>query len=300
MRTTRMRPSLWLVLAFAIAATCWPIAASAVIRPSGQSMRVVDTPVNADVIHGRFVVWTSLDGGALTVAPAPSSTRPRISIASVAKEIWASPALLGRQEGPLGFGLVTITTRVAGVPRVSALPAWIGFARSTSIASCPSESVTATSTADGQAFPSNGFAAVVIGSAPGSPALSYTARSLVCDSAQPSSITNASEILSVPWKPVGPGPLTPGSLTVEALIPKCGGFEGISSGGSSKGMTVTIAASLPDRPKELCKAARWEMETVALNPPSGPGAPPPVASTSTPIRHGSVGPIRLAVPQAHR
>ncbi|MGO8862057.1 MAG: hypothetical protein ACLQRH_15020 [Acidimicrobiales bacterium] len=256
-------------------------------------------PARADVVRGRFVTSVSLDSGVLNVVPAPEHDRPRVTGESAAQKIWASPVLLGRQEGPLGYGLITISLHVKGVARVFRLPAWVGFAKATDTASCPAERSVPTTNPSGTsltALPSNGYAAVVIGAVSGSPAVSYTARSSVCTSVQAASLAKATEVLSVPWQLLS-GPRT-GSIRLRATLPPCGDLEGISSGGSAKAWTITVGAVVPDV-LGRCGPTHSATQTVDLGPPGNPpGAPPSPVSASTLILHGPLGPVALALAPA--
>jgi hypothetical protein len=272
------------------------ITAAATTATRGAVSRTASLPRPADVVRGRVVAPITLDDGVFTVVPAPADDRPRVSQKAAVREIWASPVLQGHEEGPLGYGLVTISLRVSGVPRVTKLPAWVGFARSSGIANCPVETATSTSSpgdASGTALPSSGYAAVVIGAAQGSPAVTYTARSVLCGSAQPPALALASEVLSEPWQSVAG--VKNDSIIVRATLPACGQLEGIDSGGSTKVWTVTVAAVVPDV-HGRCDGTREITRTVDLGPVGNPpGAPPPLVSASTRIRHGTLGPSVVAV-----
>ena len=88
------------------------------------------------------------------------------------------------------------------------------------------------------------------------------------------------------------------SFEVRASLPACGQLEGISSGGSAKVTTVTVAAVVPDM-HGRCNGTSDVTQTVALGPVDNPpGAPPPLVTASTVIRHGPLGPTRLAVAPA--
>jgi hypothetical protein len=253
-------------------------------------------PRPAVVVRGRFVKPVALDGGVLEVVPAPAGDRPLVSLEQAAQEIWASPVLQGRAEGALGYGLVTISLRVAGVPHITKLPAWVGFAKSSGFAGCPEEPVTSTSNPAGLSekdLPSSGYAAVVIGAAHGSPAVAFTAPSVLCGSVRPATLAPATEVLSVPWQEVTG--LENQAIQVRVSLPACGDFEGITSVGSTKVTTVTVAAVVPDV-HGRCNGSSDITETVALGPPGNPpDAPPPLVTASTLIRHGPLGPSQLAV-----
>ena len=202
--------------------------------------------------------------------------------------------LQSRQVEALGYGLVTISLRTIGVPHITKLAAWVGFAKSSGFAGCPEESATSTTipASSGTDLASSGYAAVVIGAAHGSPAVAYTAPSLFCGAVQPATLAQATEVLSVPWQALTG--LENQSIQVRASLPACASFEGITSSGSAKVTTITVAAVVPDV-HGRCNGASDITETVALGPSGNPpGAPPPLVTASTLLRHGSLGPSQLA------
>jgi hypothetical protein len=296
-----MAAALTMVAALATALVTAPgpgIAAASTAASHGEANRTASLPRPADVVRGRFVAPVSLDGGDLEVVPAPAGDRPRVSRKQAAQEIWASPVLQGHQAGPLGYGLVTIALRVVGVPHITKLPAWVGFAKSSGFAGCPEEPASSTSTSNpvgpsGEDLLSSGYAAVVIGAAHGSPAVTYTAPSLFCGSVQPAALALATEVLSVPWQALTG--VENDSIQLRASLPACGSFESITSSGGAKVTTITVSAVVPDV-HGRCEGARTTTQSVALGPIGNPpGAPPPLVTASTVIRHGSLGPMRLAV-----
>jgi hypothetical protein len=276
-------------------------AATTATRAGSAATRAGSLPRASDVARGRFVTPVALDRGAFKVAPAPARDRPILTQARTAQKIWASSVFSGRQRGPLGYGLVTISRRVKGVLRITKLPAWIGFAQSTSAESCPAEMPGSTSTPplSAASFPSSGYAAVVIGAATGAPAVTYIARSLVCMSAQPAVLAEASEVVSVRWRALGP--VTNATLEVKATLPACGSFAGISSGGSSQSTTITIQITVPDV-RAQCKGAHTTTtitQTVNFGPPdTSPNAPPPLITGTTVVKHAPLGPIPQVEPLA--
>jgi hypothetical protein len=249
------------------------------------------SPASADVsAAGEFLAPVELDGGAFLVAPAAPGQRPKVSRSAAAAKIWANPAVEGAQAGSLGYGLVSIALRVRGVARVERLFAWVGFARHTATYGCPNETAPL---AKMPQLPSDGYIAVVIGAGDGAPALTYTARTSVCETVHPASLANASEEISIPWSPVGGA--TSAVLQVVATVPPCGTVAGIASGGSATSMTITIGATVPDVLSH-CGPAQVVSETVNLGPLGNPpGAPPPLVSPTTRILHGALGPAHLTV-----
>ncbi len=267
----------------------WSATGAAVAAPSGRSANRSD-PSGAQIVHSRFVSTVKLDGGVVTIRPAPLSLHPRSQL-QVEDQVWATSQLMSYRPQAFGFGLVTITEHAAGVPPVVDLPAWVGLASDAQIAfSCP---MTRTApTQPDPTLPTPGDAAVVVGSSPGSPAVVYRARSEPCGSVVPSSLTNAQETLSVPWSP--DGTLNSEPLNVLVVVPPCGGVGGISTGGSAAAMTITVYALVPESPVAMsCTPRRLVDQTVILGPGRTPGAPPPLVSSSTQILHGDLGPVRV-------
>jgi hypothetical protein len=228
------------------------------------------------------------------VVPAPAKDRPKMTIGEATMKIWASPTLQSRHEIALGYGEVTISKNQTGVPRVSHLLAWIGFAESSNLAFCPAQTATSPTLSKSSAsgLPTSGFAAVIIGATNGSPAVTYVARSEICDSIAPAALAKATEIVSVPWIQTGRSNI---ALSIRTLLPPCGSLDGISSGGSGKMFSVSVTASVPDVLNN-CAPAHYVSQEIDFGPPNNPpGAPPPIVTASTLITHGKVGPLPLTM-----
>jgi hypothetical protein len=182
-----------------------------------------------------------------------------------------------------GFGVATVRLRAHAVGPINRLPAWVGFAKSAESFHCPAFTGPATSEVPVPA--SNGYAAVVVGSAHGAPAVTYVARSAPCHAVAPASVTNASRSVSIPWRAAGP--INNGSVRLEATVPPCGTFTSISSVGSSSSVTITLTAVVPDV-RRHCHGSSSVRETVTL---------PPMFTDHSAIRHGRLGPadvVRVA------
>jgi hypothetical protein len=262
---------------------------AAPLSPHGSKHRL--DPSRARVAHDRYVSTVELDGGVVTIRPAPKDLRPKTSEAGAETQIWATSQVMSYRVQALGFGLVTITHHAAGVPEVRNLPAWVGLATVAQISfSCPA--MTAPPPRSDPALPTPGDAAVVLADARGGPDVVYRARSAPCGSVEAASQTNALEAISVPWTALGP--VVSELLNVRAAVPACGGIEGIGSGGSASAMTVTIYALVPESSVAMsCVPRRFVDRTVVLGPGSTPGAPPPLVTSSTQILHGATGPVRV-------
>jgi hypothetical protein len=248
-------------------------------------------PSRAKVVHDRYVSTVELDGGVVTIRPAPRDLKPKTNEVGVATRIWATSQVVSYRPQALGFGLVTITKQAAGVPEVTNLPAWVGLASVSQIAfSCPA--MITPPTQPDPPLPTPGDAAVVVGDAKGGPAVVYRARSAPCASVVDASLTNALETVSVPWTALGP--VVSELLNVRAAVPACGAIGGIGTGGSASTMTVTIFALVPESPVAMsCVPRRFVDKTVVLGPGDTPGAPPPLVTPTTRILHGVTGPVRV-------
>jgi hypothetical protein len=258
---------------------------SAAARPAhGAHVTAASLPRQDSVVRGRYATTVRLDGGTLTVAPPPSATRPRLAEATARSAFTADAQLAGYHRVVFGYGVATIRLRAHGVGRVTRLPAWVGFAKSAASFNCPATSSNPT---DVPVPASNGYAAVVIGSVHGAPAVTYVARSAPCNAVVPASVANASRSISIPWRTAGP--VDNGSVRIEATVPPCGTVGGISSGGTAASVTITVYAVVPDIPRH-CRGPSSASETIALPPGGGPGAPPPLLTGRTAIRHGRLGP----------
>lgn len=236
---------------------------------------VTAAPIGSDVSGGRFSRSVELDKGDLQVEPVPAGLRPTVSEGVAATKIWATAELANFEAVTLGFGLVTITIRESGVPEVSSLPAWVGFAKAPTIL-CPNESGPTPVLP-----PSNGLAAVVIGAKNGLPAVVYKARTSECgDPATGPTTAIADEFVSLAWTTVGQA--TNASLTVRYFQPSCASPEAPTDSGNSTSMTVAINVEIPDMPEKCLPGHYAEMSVPIL----------PFIPAGTLVDHGRVGVIR--------
>ena len=253
---------------------------------TGASTQRVTT---SDVVDGRFVRAVVLDGGVLTVRPAPASMRTPANRVALSRQIWATSQVRGYRQQVLGFGVVTITTHVASVATVTGVPAWVGFAMNQSVVSCPNEPV------GGPAPPLNGGeAAVVVGESGGSPAVVYIARSLRCSQVQPSRLVNATEEISLAWAAAGPRRVNQVSgvtqLAIDVAPPPC---QPLSASHltwhveAATGRSVTIAVDGLATQDTL----QWQACPVTL--PLRRWVSIGRAAPTITIRHAPIGAVRL-------
>ena len=253
------------------------------------------------VKNHRFVHTVRLDGGAFSVSPAPASmTTPSNRIAT-AREIWATSQLQGYSKQPtsgsksdLGYGIVTITKHVAGVPTVTKVAAWVGLAYDNSSYFCPMEKTGQSIQQLMARAPSNGLAAVVAGQPSGSPAVVYIAKSVRCDRLYPSQLANAAEEFSLPWSVLGK--VSASKIAINVSPPPCGGIVGNAMATSTRSgflssVTITEYGTAPEYTAryQSCPAALPTREVIDLRGSMnaatkfihpGPGPIKTVATTS--------------------
>ncbi len=254
-------------------------------------------PGQARVVNSRYASTVKIDGGVVTVRPPAAHLHTWSSEAAVETKAWATENVMGYRAVTFGLGRVTITQNALGVPHVENLLAWVGLVYVNGATfSCPmmrsgSDPVKLPSLS----LPSNGYAAVIIGDKPGSPAVVYKARSEACGRVDTSSLANAREAVSVPWIPNGI--LVSEVMNVQVSVPPCAGIGGVSTGGSATAMTITVYALVPESPVAVsCVPNRVVNQTVTLGPGSTPDAPPPLVSSSTHLLHGDLGPVQVVGP----
>lgn len=213
------------------------------------------------IVDSRFVKTFRLDEGIFTVSPATRAA-PIRDRGSVTTEMWATEEVGGYRAIAVGFGTVTITRSVRGVPKVSHLRAWVGLVHAGA-----SFCTAMTTVPKPPRLPSDGWAAVVIGDAPGSPDVVYQAKTFRCATLYPPSVQGALEVLSVPWTLTSHG--------VVAKIPYCGVITGRAESGpaGSPAFTLRIDVAVPEDTRAVqlgplpirCPAARRSQVDVAAS-----------------------------------
>lgn len=240
------------------------------------------------IVNHHFVAPLQLDGDGVIVTPDLSLRYPAYrsnaipgnsfpsAFEKIAQQAWSTSQLASYKAEGLGLGEVTIHDHVAGVPPVLHEKAWIGVAYfNTNEIQCPAEK----SPPPHLVSPRwSGWSVVVIGLSSRAPAVVYKARSEACERIWPASLSNALEVISVPWRIKGFGP------TVIASLPSCAKWDAVSDDGSVNGpSTLAIFANRPD---DLALRGCAPAHDVVL--------PQSVAQAYTdPVTlHGPVGPSR--------
>jgi hypothetical protein len=273
----------WTGLVVVVGATALPWGSPAPAS-AGTSL-----PHAGSVVDGRYTGTVRLDQGVVTVSPPRG--RPGLSEQLARHEFLADAELTGYRQVAFGLGAVSISAQVPGARGVTLRQAWVGFARTVAVYHCPASPPGAVPPV--ATPPSNGYAAFVVGAAHGAPAVTYVAQSVRCNNLAPASLDPASEQISIPWHSTGGS--VQGALELQATLPPCGHFSGLTSAGSATSMTITLIALVPDRAAH-CQGPTHLTEKDQLNPPVGPGAPPGVVTSQTRIRHGRLGPVTQVRP----
>lgn len=208
------------------------------------------------VRNDRFVDTVQLDGGTLSVSPAPASMKTPSNAAAVETEIWATSQLQGyskwrpnKTSTSFGYGIVTLTRNEGGIQVITKQAAWVGLARGNTRYHCPLETGTPSTKELLRHAPSNGLAAVVVGEPSGSPALVYIAKSVHCGRLYPAVVENASEQYSLAWHVVAG--IGTSRLTLEVSPPPCGELAGsavaaTTKDGSLSSLTINEYGTVPD------------------------------------------------------
>jgi hypothetical protein len=231
-------------------------------------------PSADSVVGDRFVTSVELDGGALRVDPAPAGPwHPNGSRSDVEDEMWASPVFQGKDDGVLGWGLVTLTVSQHGIETVTSAPAWIAFGWG-GATSCPMMTA-APSPVD---LPSDGYVAVVMDPSWDLQPFSFAARSSICGSAPVGpTVEPATHVVSVAWEATGP--VSNGTVEITSTPPPCGSNEVLDIAGDGDTATLAVEMTAPNAPLP-CPTPMAVTETVDL-----PGG-------ATHLEHAPLGYVR--------
>jgi hypothetical protein len=207
-----------------------------------SSSATVTNPVSAKVVNGHFTTTVVLDGGLITVKPAPTPLQSFQGIGGMTAKIWATTQLLNFQPQTLGFGIVTVRATSKTALPVKNLPAWVGFANG-NFSACIKK---------GGAYASNGEAFVVIGDKNGTTA--DTAANVYvppgCGLPRLAGIHVPSEQMSVKWYQEGRAS-SHGAITFRATIPHCATY-GASTVVDGSALKVSILFQRPDQTALTC------------------------------------------------
>ena len=165
-------------------------------------------------------------------------------IGGATAKIWASAQLAGFDHQTLGWGYVTVRSTAKGEAPIQNLLAWVGFANGNTSDVCAKTSA--------GKFRTNGEAAVVLGDANFSEAISYVPAG--CGIAQRSGYRIPSEVVSVPWVKVGTANAH-GVVTFRTTIAQCGAVSGSTRACAARSATeVLLYAQHPDWSAKVCSA----------------------------------------------
>jgi hypothetical protein len=259
---------------------------------TGVTLTGTGAVVGFDVSNNRYVHTFQLDNGAFTVGPAPASMKTPADASGFSRRIWATSQLQGYSKQPLGslgFGLVTITKRVAGVPVVTRVLAWVGLAYETASYHCPMQTNGQSTQQLLRQAPYSGMAVVVAGQSSGSPAVIYIAKSVRCGRLYPAELANAMEQFSLPWRFVGK--VGASNVVIDVSPPPCGrivsdAVAGTWRSGFLSSITITEYGTAPEYTVGFqgCPVATSVREVIDLRGPT---------SSSTRFVHPEAGPMKV-------
>lgn len=247
-------------------------------------------PASGDVSAGRFTRTVILDGGTLTIRPAPSGSQPQITEAQAQVLVDSDSQVYSRGwDGAVGFGQVSISPKLAA--GVKDVPAWVAVIQSRA-PFCPN--TRSASTPDTW---SPGYLAVIV-EGDGTRVLDYHSRSQVCDfPAEEPSVSDATQLVSIPWQTVS---LQGQTLTFRYQKPACDPYAfkasgpSLSTGGDARTGKWTLEALL-EAPYSLTYrdiihcGGPWVTANTWIGPiPGGPGAPAPPGAIE--VTHAPTGP----------
>ena len=216
---------------------------------NASAASTVTNPAKATVVNGRFTTTVVLDGGLVTVTPAPSSMQPTRLLGPISADLWATTQIQNFVPQTLGFGIVTITATSKTALPVTQLPAWVAFANGN----------TKTSTAcvkvgkKHPTFRSNGEAAVVIGDAAGSAAAVYLPPRCR-PTASLAGVTIPSELVSLAWTQAGPVGAK-GFMHFRVSSPTCATLGATAISATPHLLRISIFAQIPDQTTANCQPA---------------------------------------------
>ena len=204
-----------------------------------SSSATVTNPASARVVGGRFTSTVVLDGGLITVKPAPASLQSQQGIGGMTAKIWATTQLLNFQPQTLGYGIVTVRGTSKTALPVKNLAAWVGFANGNSTACIKT----------GGAYRSNGEAFVVIGDERLSPADVYVPPG--CGLTRLSGIHVPSEQSSIKWYKEGSANAH-GVVAFRATVPHCATYGASTILEGTGVLKLSILAQRPDQTSLTC------------------------------------------------
>lgn len=245
------------------------------VAPSSASTVTNPALAKVDATTGRFLSAITFDGGVLSVRPAPANAATQQGIGAVTAKIWASAQLSGFTHQTLGWGYVTMKGSPKGEDAVTNLLGWVGFADGNSSGAC---------TKTGGKFASNGEAAVFLGDANFSQAISYVPAG--CGFPDRTGYRVPDEIVSEPWVKVGTATAN-GGVKFRTQNGLCGAIEGSTRARGTGALEVLLYSQRPDWSATNCAAG---ILSITL-----PIAKTRAKANALRLLHGRTGPVRQVV-----
>jgi len=207
------------------------------------------------------VATTTTTGAANSAATSTTATATNGTTTTAGEPATTGPT------GPTAGSTGTAPPTPPPLPRYDDRLAWVGIAWG---AGCPGGT--------GGAAPGTQYVAVVLDAQTGASVLAYTSRGTPpCGGTiQPPSVTRASELVSVPWQPVGPA-----STAVRVTVPACGTFFGWTDVTGAGTAPVQVVAQKPFDPECGSNAPVVQVVSDVL----------PLGKAQAQVPHAVLGPV---------
>jgi hypothetical protein len=243
---------------------------------TASSSATVTNPAIATVVGGRFTSTVVLDGGLITVRPAPASLQSQQGIGGMTAKIWATTQLSNFQAQTLGFGIVTMRATSKTALPVKNLAAWVGFANG-NFSACIKK---------GGAYRSNGEAFVIVGDGRGTAADVYIPPG--CGLTRLSGVHVPSEQSSMKWYREGSASAH-GAIKFRVTIPHCATYGASTVNDGAGTLKVSILAQRPDQTSLTCVP---DVDTLSI-----PLAKTAAKANAFRLVHAPLGPVREVTPR---
>ncbi|MCU4186219.1 hypothetical protein K6U06_17770 [Acidiferrimicrobium sp. IK] len=253
-------------------------------------------PAAGEVAAGRFTRTVILDGGALTIRPAPRDLALQITQAKARVLVGSDTRVQGSGwDGDGGLAEVSIVPGLAS--GVQDMPAWVAVIKQGTLF-CPlMRSATAVAATAPVRSWSPGYLVVVVEGG-GTKVLNYRSRSQVCDfRPEGPSVSSAAQSVSIPWQMIS---LQGQTLTFRYQRPACdpylAGISGpsLSAGGNARTGRWSMEAVI-EAPYTLTYSGLlgcggpWATATTGIGPIlGGPGQYTPPVNV---VSHAPTGPV---------
>jgi len=212
---------------------------------------------------------TTVAGATTTTGPATTTTHATTTttLSTTASTPGVTTTSAGVGSAATTSSAPPLTTPTPSLPRYDNRLAWVGIAWD---GDCPAPA--------GRPRPATRYVVVVIDADTGASVIDYTSRSAPSCSgpALAASVSRPSELVSVPWQPVGPS-----STAVRVTMPACSTYFGWTEVPGPSASSVQVVARKPFDPDCGSKATSVQVVDDVV----------PLGKAQTQVPHAPVGPV---------